>query len=468
MGGMSGVGRSGGTGRSDGSGGWSPEDPELLARAAWSLVAEPGDATAGAVVEALGAQVALRWAAWAVGVSPAQAAERLRRLAGETSPAPDHAAPRQGASEPAPLVVARVLARALPRWAPRLAVLDARPALDALAGCGGTLLTPGRPGWPERLDDLGAAGPLCLWVRGDVPLGRLTRRSIAVVGARAATSYGERVAADLATGLVGEGVTVVSGGAFGIDVAAHRTALAADGATVALLAGGVDRPSPEGNRNVLERLLDHGGALVAESPPGTPPTRSRFLQRNRLIAAVTGATVVVEAAWRSGALSTAARAAELLRPVGAVPGPVTSMASAGCHRLLRDGAAVCVTDAGEAVELLGPTSAHGPDGRVGPTGPSGPGGRDRSGRPDRRDLQRRGAAPGAGRHRSDGVPAQVLDALPRRGGVPVDEIARRAGLAEREVSGALGRLELEGAVRQEGGAWWRGGGGATPVERRPR
>jgi DNA processing protein len=441
----------------------------VLARAAWRLVAEPGDATAGAVVAALGAPAALRWAAWAVGAPITQAAERLRRLAAEASSTRDGSASRRAAPEPVAPVMARVLARALPRWAPRLAALDARPALDALSACGGTLLVPGQVGWPSRLADLGAAGPLCLWVRGAPSLSVLARRSIAVVGARAATSYGERVAADLAAGVVDQGVTVVSGGAFGIDVAAHRAALAADGATVALLAGGVDRPSPEGNRTVLERLLDHGGALVAESPPGTPPTRSRFLQRNRLIAALTGATVVVEAAWRSGALSTAARAAELLRPVGAVPGPVTSLASAGCHRLLRDGAAVCVTDAAEALELLGPAPVRGDDGPLGdvrrdasgaPGGSDGsptPGGRDGSGGSGWCDAS---GGPG-GRDRSDGVPARVLDALPRRGGVPVDEIARRAGLAVREVSGALGRLELEGAVRREDRLWRRGDGGRT-------
>jgi DNA processing protein len=248
-----------------------------------------------------------------------------------------------GGVDPWPASVLRVLARALSRWAPRLADLDPRPALDALGEHAGVLLVPGSPAWPRRLDDLGPAAPLCLWVRGRPDLAALAARSVAVVGARAATSYGERVAGDLGVGLAEQGVTVVSGGAFGVDVAAHRGALAAGGRTVALLAGGIDRPTPAGNLAVLERIVDDGGALVAESPPGTPPSRARFLQRNRVIAALTGATVVVEAAWRSGALSTAARAAELLRPVGAVPGPITSTASVGCHRLLRDGAAVCVT-----------------------------------------------------------------------------------------------------------------------------
>lgn len=423
----------------------APDDAEVLARAAWSLVAEPGDATAGAVVGALGAPAALRWATWAVGVPPAQAAERLRRLARGRG--------ADGAPGPPAGATVRVLARALPRWAPRLVGLDPRPALDALAGRGGTLLVPGGPGWPDAVADLGPLAPLCLWVRSSVPLGDLARRSAAVVGARAATPYGERVATDLGAGLADRGVTVVSGGAFGIDVAAHRGALVAGGPTVALLAGGVDRPSPEGNRHVLERLLDEGGALVAESPPGTPPTRSRFLHRNRLIAALAGATVVVEAAWRSGALSTAARAADLLRPVGAVPGPVTSMASAGCHRLLRDGAAVCVTDAAEVAELLAPAG----DASAGTDVPSDslPGAPHDSSHDGPRCVGdgRAPAGEAPAQHDARSVPGRVADALLRSRPLGTAEVARRAGLSEREVLGALGRLELEGAVRRGDGGW---------------
>jgi DNA processing protein len=509
---------------------------EAWARAAWSIVAEPGDATAGAVVAALGAPAALAWALWAVTVTPAVALRRLRDLArardhrgpagatrpgtgrcgGQRSGAPtggaevgasgrerwvgapistgtalgdgqepggahraghragtDAGAFEQGTllgscvgapgradgcgggacgvpgaggdavrglsggaggdacggagggvgggaggdaargvpcdaggeaagaapPDPWPEGTLRVLARALPRWAPRLADLDPRAALDDLDARGGVLLVPGTPAWPRGLDDLGPSAPLCLWLRGDPDLAGAAVRSVAVVGARAATAYGERVAGDLGAGLAERGVTVVSGGAFGIDVAAHRGALAVGGRTVALLAGGIDRPSPAGNLAVLERIVDDGGALVAESPPGTPPSRARFLQRNRVIAALTGATVVVEAAWRSGALSTAARAGELLRPVGAVPGPVTSMASVGCHRLLRDGAAVCVTDAAQVVELLDPAGSDGPGAadtvvRPGGADPAArPGGADPAVRDRRPDLAgRRGAA----------------------------------------------------------------------------
>ncbi|MBU5422751.1 DNA-processing protein DprA [Cellulomonas hominis] len=457
------------------------DDPEVLSRVGWSLVAEPGDASAGAVVAALGAPVALAWAAWAVGAGTDAALRRLRALLRDESRRAG--SPAAGpATEVPPGAWARVLARALPRWAPRLADLEPRRALDAVAAVGGTVLVPGRPGWPERLDDLGPLVPPVLWVRGDRAADVLLRHSVAVVGARAATPYGEHVARDLAAGLADRGVTVVSGGAFGIDVAAHRGAVLVGGLTVALLAGGVDRPSPAGNLDLLERLAVSGGALVAESPPGTPPTRSRFLQRNRLIAAVTGATVVVEAAWRSGALSTAARAGELLRPVGAVPGPVTSMASAGCHRLLRDGAAVCVTGVDDVTELLGggwgpePGRPHdgavaggGPDvldlagtagggdlvgavGRAGPTDPPDPTGRtgrtgrtDSTGPPERTDPT----------DRADSPASRVLDALPARRPLGVPGLARRTGLAEEEVVAALGLLELAGRAGRGDGGWRR-------------
>jgi DNA processing protein len=499
---------------------------ERTARAAWSLVIEPGDATAGAVIEALGARRALDWARRSVGRETAAAVRDLRaavressspgsrssdvgpprpstvqaavpepglgrcppRSTGEpvgagggTAAGPGRSGPgrsgpgRSSRAEPdartgscaAPGAGAgeeraqgaegawsdgsdrpwwdrpgthRVVARALARWEPRLPRADPRRALDALAEMDGALLVPGDQAWPVALADLGTLAPLCLWGRGTADLRSLTARSVAIVGARAATAYGEQVAGDLAAGLADAGATVVSGGAYGIDVAAHRGALVAGGATVALLAGGVDRPYPAGNRRVLDAIVTEGGALVAESPPGTPPVRSRFLLRNRLIAAVTGATVVVEAAWRSGALSTAARAVALLRPLGAVPGPVTSMASAGCHRLLRDGYAVCVTDAAEVLELLGV-----PGGPVG-VGPTPVGGPDVG--PSRwADVQ--DAAPSAG---SD--EGRVLDALRSRRWRSVDEIARTTGLGWSAVGAVLGVLELRGrATRGEGGRW---------------
>jgi DNA processing protein len=250
---------------------------------------------------------------------------------------------------------------------------------------------------------------------------------VAVVGARASTSYGEHVTAQLVSGLSDRGFTVVSGGAYGIDAAAHRAAVTHGGHTIALMAGGVDRFYPQGNHELLRRVVD-GGAVVAEVPPGSTPFKQRFLARNRLIAAATRATVVVEAAWRSGALSTARRAADLLRPVGAVPGPVTSMASGGCHQLLRDGVATCVTDAAEAAELAGSLGSD-----VAPA---------KLGRADATDGL--GAAERA-----------VLDALPARGGADAAALVRVAGRAPPEVLGALGILESRGLVTCDGALWRR-------------
>lgn len=363
-------------------------DPRLAA-AAWSRLVEPGDPAAGALVSRLGPVAALDW---------------LLTVAVPAGDSP--------------------WARAVARWQPRLAGLDVRRELDVLHRLGGRLVVPGDAEWPPALADLGEAAPFALWVRGAARLGG---PAVALVGARAATAYGERVAADLAVGLAERDVVVLSGGAYGIDAAAHKGALAADGTTVAVLAGGVDRLYPAGNAALLERIVATG-AVLAEVPPGCAPSRSRFLMRNRLIAALAAATVVVEAAWRSGALSTAGHAARLLRPVGAVPGPVTSMTSAGCHRLLREGTAVCVTDAQEVLELAGPVGEHLPEEPA-----VQPGLLD--------DL--------------DPVEARVLDALPARAAAPVPNLARTAGLTEAEVRAALGRLELAGRAERSGSAWRR-------------
>ena len=375
-------------------------DGVLLARAAWSRLVEPGDAVAGALVAALGPQDALDW---------------LRR-AGPL--------PTLGATDGR---ARAMLAAAAERWRTRLPTLDPERDLGMLDRLGGRLLVPESRGWPDGIADLGPAAPMCLWVRGtadDQRLQATLRRSVAVVGARACTAYGEHVGAELAAGVAAEGWCVVSGGAYGVDAVAHRAALAASGPTVAFLAGGVDRLYPAGNTELLRAVAD-AGALVAEVPPGSVPAKVRFLQRNRLIAAVSCATVVVEAAWRSGALSTARHASALLRPVGAVPGPVTSASSAGCHRLLRDGAAVCITDAAELLELVGPVPAPEPvgDRRV----------------DDGLDL----------------VVRRTLDALPLRRAASEESVARAAGLSEREVRAALGRLELVGLAVRDGAAWRR-------------
>lgn len=371
---------------------------DRYARLVWSTLVEPGDSVAHRFVSALG---------------PAAALGELR-----VDMAPDVFV-RAG-------IDASDGDRGARRWLPRRAGDAVRTALEAARRARCVSLCPGDEHWPARVDDLGAHAPLALWVRGDPALLSAPAPALALVGARAATVYGEAVAVEFSASLAATGITIVSGAAYGIDGAAHRAALAAGGTTFALLAGGVDRPYPVGHSDLIGRIVSTG-AVVSEAPCGTAPTKWRFLQRNRLIAALSDATVVVEAGWRSGSLNTAAHAASLGRPLGAVPGPITSAASTGCHRLLREFDARCITSADDVRELLAldgdalwPTS---------------------------------GDPLAAHRPRTDDR-SRVLDALSTRTWRTGGDVARLAGMAQEDVEGVLGLLLLEGGV-QSGSAGWR-------------
>ena len=214
--------------------------------------------------------------------------------------------------------------------------------------------------WPRALDDLGERASYVLFVRGAASLlARPMSDLVTVTGSRAASAYGEHVAAELVGDLANRERVLVAGGAYGVEAAVHRAALAAGGDTIAVLAGGVDRPYPSGHRDLLERVGDVG-ALVSELPPGSVPTRHRFLARARLLGAMSGATVVVEAGARSGALRVASEAHQLGRQVGAVPGPVTSVTSHGPHELLRTGHARLITSAADVEELVTDRATHRP------------------------------------------------------------------------------------------------------------
>ena len=391
-------------------------DAELFARAAWTTIAEPGDGVAGAVVERLGAVRALT--AVVEGWSPERLSASLSVGVAEN-----------GAGDPAGLL--GELSQALSRWRPRLSSAEVIRSLQQARRTHTALLLPGDPLWPDGVDDLGRHAPLALWWRGRPEALAALRHSIALVGARAATGYGEHVAMEASAGLVDRGLAIVSGAAYGIDGMAHRSALASNGTTVAFLAGGVDRFYPSGHDALLTRIVE-AGAVMSELPCGAAPTKWRFLQRNRLIAAASQATVVLEAGWRSGSLNTAGHAAALGRPLGAVPGPVTSPTSAGCHRLLRDYDAICVTTAAEMAELIG----------VGV------------------DLEL--DQPGAGGVMGGAVPRErtsdqirVFDALSVRAPRVPAEVARRSGLSTAAVLGALGALDLEGSVRERATGWVR-------------
>ncbi|WP_461110943.1 DNA-processing protein DprA [Streptomyces calidiresistens] len=327
------------------------------------------------------------------------------------------------------------------RWAGlRLRYRDALPERDLWAAntLGARFVCPGDPEWPAQLDDLGEGRPVGLWVRGGPSLRLLAVRSVAVVGSRACTDYGSHVAAELGAGLAEHGWTVVSGGALGIDGSAHRGALAVGGATVAVLACGVDVPYPAAHADLLRRIADQG-LVVAELPPGLRPTRGRFLTRNRVLAALTRGTVVVEAAVRSGALSTARRAADAGRAVMGVPGSVLSSHSRGVHRLLRE-EAVLVGGVEEILELVGPMGE--PGGRRGGNTPPG-GSTGCAGQPL---VPRRVLTAGAER---------VLEALPGPPGAEPRRVAVGACAGERETLARLLELRALGFAEQVRGRWFR-------------
>lgn len=296
---------------------------ELLARVMLAIASEPGDEVTGKLIRSLGPSETV-WLA----MGPTDANEPVLT---------DVDAWRQ-------------------RVGPRLSEDHARQAMEASDRLGMRMLIPGDAGWPVSMQRWGDRGPVALWVMGAVE--HLSApSSVGIVGARAATSYGTYIAGELATESADAGHVVVSGGAYGIGGAAHRAALATGGSTVAVLPAGLDRLYPSGHQQLFERIAQ-GGTLVSELPPGARPTRHRFEQQGRLIAALSSALIVVEAGYRSGALLVAAQAMEIGGQVGAVPGPITSAASAGCHRLIRDEMAEVVTGMVDITQMLRRAGAY--------------------------------------------------------------------------------------------------------------
>ncbi len=221
--------------------------------------------------------------------------------------------------------------------------------IEKVVQCGARLLTPLDDDWPVQVNDL-ANPPIALIVKGNTST--LNISSLAIVGTRNPTSYGARIAGDFAAGFVDREWAVISGGAYGIDSYAHKGALIAEGITIAVVASGIDINYPAGNTRLFAEICE-SGAMVTEFMPGLKALPNRFLTRNRLIAALSRATLVVEAAFRSGSLRTARDAAEIFRPVMAIPGPINSPTSEGCHRLIGERAAEIVTSVADAVEFVG-------------------------------------------------------------------------------------------------------------------
>jgi DNA processing protein len=429
-----------------------------LARAGLTYLAEPGDPALGALIEICTPEEIL-------------AAIKADMLPGTGPGCGDSPASRAA------------LGRALGRWRIRLSTLPSDAEITGACRGGIRLVCPEHSDWPGGLDQLGPGQPYALWLRGSADLNRSSQRSVSVVGSRAATGYGAHVAGEIAADLAERGWAVVSGGAYGIDAAAHRGALATQGITIAVLACGVDFPYPAGHAELFADIAARG-LVISEWPPGRRPARMRFLVRNRVIAALSCGTVIVEAGERSGALNTARHAAELGKPLMAVPGPVTSAQSAGCHRIIREWGASCVTRAADITDLLSPLSATDaqapPDAAPAGTAPGGtapggawpggawPGGTAPGG------TGSGGAAPAGGRGPArpsgpgptspawdpalpyddlDADTARVLDAFPARGGAGTSTIAVDAGVDLDTVLRCLGVLAGYGFIERGDDGW---------------
>jgi DNA processing protein len=382
----------------------SEDKEERYARAALTYLAEPADRWLGQLLRVHGAAATLD-------------AIKTYRLT-------------EGAGRGQLSSKARAMKAAMERWRVRLPELPEPDEVLAFRESGIRLVCPGDPEWPGQLADLGDDEPYALWLRGNADLRFSCLRSVAVVGSRAATAYGSYVAAEFAASVAARGWAVVSGGAFGVDAAAHRGALGADGVTVAVLACGVDVPYPSAHAELFDAVAAQG-VIVSEWPPGRHVSRLRFLVRNRVIAALATGTLVVEAAQRSGAVNTARHARDLRRRLMAVPGPVTSELSAGCHHIVREWQGVLVTSAAEVIEHLSPLGA--------PTGPALAGGRQ--------------VSPVIPRDLLDTESATVLDAMPRRGGLGTLRVAQRAGLAPAATATCLGKLATVGFVERCDDGW---------------
>lgn len=389
---------------------------------AWlSALAEPADATLRRLIDALGPTETL---AAVRADRPPDPHDIARALTAPDTEVP----PNTPAPPPDPEAAGQVAAvgRGLARWRARLGAAQPERALVACERMGGRFVVSGDPEWPTQLDDLGPARPYGLWLRGGGNLRFACLRSVALVGARAASDYGLHVTIELAGDLAERQWTVVSGGAYGVDDRAHRGALAERGTTVAVLACGMDVAYPSGHAGLFEEIAATG-VIVSEWPPGSRPYRGRFLVRNRVIAALTRGTVVVEAALRSGALSTARHARDLSRQVMAVPGPVTSATSAGCHRILREWDATCVTSAAEVIEQVG---------LIGD------------------DLAAPRRPPVLPRDRLDDDARRVLDALPAGGpGLGPATMAGESGTDLNTTIACLGRLAAAGFAERTADGW---------------
>lgn len=330
----------------------------------------------------------------------------------------------------------------------RYAFDDMNRVLEQAAAVGARLITPEDDEWPTEEFDASfgfatagdspfprtyqadAVTPHALWVRGG-NLSGMFARSVGVVGTRTMSTYGRAAATTVVASLSSHRYTVVSGGAMGIDTAAHEAALSVGGATVAFFACGIDRTYPSSNAALFEKIASSGGALISEYAPGLSPKRHRFLTRNRLVAAVTQGSVVVEAGFRSGALNTLTWCTGLGRVAMAVPGPITSNTTTGCHLKIRDGQAQLVTSGDDVRSLLEPVGALDVDGQY-----------ELALQPDAIQRLSRNEL-------------RIYDALPTQGSRGTSEVAEDAGLPIPLTVHILVDLQRRGLVARDGASWQR-------------
>ena len=222
------------------------------------------------------------------------------------------------------------------------------------------ILYPAHPCWPaEKLERLllpscSSVMPICLWVEGDASL-LIEPHISGIVGSRQMSDYGKRCTQEVTRACYNAGSVVITGGAFGVDAQANATALSMNQPSIAMMAGGLANPTPSANKPLFSEIVSTGGALVSEVPPYSVPFSSRFLERNRIIAALSDVLIVAQARYRSGALNTARWAEEMYRPVLAIPGNIDEPSNAGCNRLLRSQKATIVTDISDLSDFLSPT-----------------------------------------------------------------------------------------------------------------
>lgn len=376
---------------------------ERFAALAWSVICEPGDGFAGHLVSTFGFAKALEFELDRVSA--------LRYVSMFAEAGSDWVEMQTfGRFE-------QTLGESRERWGARLSIGAVRESILAAQQAGVSFINEHSSKWPQGLSDLGKHTPRGLWVSGRAEL--LTRQAVSFVGSRMASSYGESATGELVGPLTNRGISIISGGAYGIDAMAHRSALALRGDTIAIMAGGLDRLYPSGNAELF-RQVSENGCLISEMPPGSEPTKWRFLQRNRLIAAMGLATVVVEANPKSGAVSTANRALEIGRPLGAVPGPINSAGSDGCHRLIRDSGAQLITNSEDILEMIGQLA-----------------------------FEQNPELPGLG-----ALETRVNDAI-GHSGATIERICHEGGLTRAEAQLGLSGLLLAGLIEQDSFGWHR-------------